>query len=86
MSASQLLSIAALQKTLLTSDSSSNDNEWSELALAIHRGRDHGIPSYRHALDLCENRFADADASNITFEALTRIPEEHITSLKDIYQ
>lgn len=83
MSSSQLLSIAALQKNLLTS-SSTESTEWSELALAIHRGRDHGIPSYTKALSLCENRFDDS--SNVTFESLSFIAEEHITSLREIYQ
>ncbi|XP_055851679.1 uncharacterized protein LOC129915962 isoform X2 [Episyrphus balteatus] len=87
MSATSLLSISALQKSLIPPRITSG--KWSELALVIHRGRDHGIPSYRNALDLCENRFAENDVSNITFEKLStvsNIPEEHITMLRDIYE
>lgn len=87
MSSSKLLSVAALQKSLIPAVT--NEYGWTELALAIHRGRDHGIPSYRNALDLCEGRFPQHDVVNITFETLSKvsnIPEEHITSLRDIYQ
>lgn len=87
MSATQLLSVAALQKSLIPVIK--NADGWTELALAIHRGRDHGIPSYRHALDLCQEQYSGADSANITFESLAKIsniPEEHITTLRDIYQ
>lgn len=87
-SAHELLSIAALQKSLVPSPI--NEEGWSELALAVHRGRDHGIASYVHALDICEGRFGQAAvAVNVTFEnlaQLTNIPEEHVTNLRDIYQ
>ncbi|XP_037820579.1 uncharacterized protein LOC119609748 [Lucilia sericata] len=85
MSSSQLLSVAALQKSLIPA--TANKEGWTDLALAIHRARDHGIPSYVEALDLCEKRFSDN--ANITFDNLhkhSRIPEEHITTLRDIYQ
>lgn len=85
MSSSQLLSVAALQKSLVPA--TPNEEGWSDLALALHRGRDHGIPSYVEALDLCDKRFADN--ANITFDNLhkySNIPEEHITNLRDIYQ
>ncbi|KAH8389184.1 hypothetical protein KR200_003942, partial [Drosophila serrata] len=87
MSAHELLSIAALQKSLVPSQI--NAEGWSELALAVHRGRDHGVASYVHALDLCERRFADHGASNVSFDALSqlsKIPEEYITNLREIYQ
>lgn len=87
MSASQLLSLAALQKSLIPAVKSVDG--WTELALAIHRGRDHGIPSYHHALDMCQNQYSGSDSANFTFETLSKvsnIPEEHITSLRDIYQ
>ncbi|XP_036328588.1 uncharacterized protein LOC118740935 isoform X2 [Rhagoletis pomonella] len=87
MSATQLLSVAALQKSLIPAIK--NEDGWTEVALAIHRGRDHGIPSYRHALDLCQEQYSESDSANITFETLAKIsniPEEHITSLRDIYQ
>lgn len=87
MSAHELLSIAALQKSLVPSQT--NAEGWSELALAVHRGRDHGVASYVHALDLCERRFADQSAANVSFDTLAQvsnIPEEFITNLRDIYQ
>lgn len=85
MSASQLLSVAALQKSLIPS--TTNEEGWTDLALALHRGRDHGIPSYVEALDMCEQPFALN--ANISFDNLAKysnIPEEHITVLRDIYQ
>lgn len=85
MSSAQLLSVPALQKSLVPS--TANEEGWSDLALAIHRARDHGIPSYVEALDLCDKRFADS--ANITFDNLhkySNIPEEYITNLRDIYQ
>lgn len=87
MSAKELLSVSALQKTFIPPHITTN--EWTELALAIHRGRDHGIKSYIHALDICDSRYTNNDMSNITFDTLStisNIPEEHITSLRDIYQ
>ncbi|XP_026844579.1 uncharacterized protein LOC6588808 [Drosophila persimilis] len=87
MSAHELLSIAALQKSLVPSQI--NAEGWSELALAVHRGRDHGVASYVHALDICERRYADQGGANVTFDTLsqvTNIPEEYITNLRDIYQ
>lgn len=87
MSAAQLLSVPALQKTLIPPKS--NAEGWTELALAIHRGRDHGIPAYHHALELCGENYANAKLENVTFETLitnANIPEEHISNLRDIYQ
>lgn len=85
MSSAQLLSVSALQKSLLPS--TVNPEGWSDLALALHRARDHGVPAYVQALDLCEKRFSDN--TNITFDNLSKystIPEEYITNLRDIYQ
>ncbi|XP_013100427.2 uncharacterized protein LOC106082459 [Stomoxys calcitrans] len=85
MSSPQLLSVSALQKSLLPS--TVNHEGWSDLALALHRARDHGVPAYVQALGVCDKRFTSN--INITFENLSRystIPEEYITNLRDIYQ
>ncbi|KAL5279193.1 DBLOX family protein [Megaselia abdita] len=86
-STNALLTIAALQKTVRPQGL--DENSWSPLALAIQRARDHGVPSYKHALDLCEKRFENNDVSNITFDGLSvisAIPDYQITLLKDLYQ
>lgn len=90
MSSSQLLSVAALQKSLVPA--TINEDGWTELALAIHRGRDHGIPAYVQALRMCweQQPFSTSEEPLLTsFDNLakyTRIPEEHVTILRDIYE
>lgn len=87
MSSSQLLSVAALQKSLIPA--TTNEEGWTELALSIHRGRDHGIPAYVEALHLCDGSNQFNKHEHITFDNLakySRIPEEHVTILRDIYE
>lgn len=87
MSSTQLLSVAALQKSLIPS--TANEDGWTELALAIHRGRDHGIPAYVKALYLCDEQQSFGKINQINFDNLakySKIPEEHVTILRDIYE
>lgn len=87
MSSSQLLSVPALQKSL--NPTKANEEGWTELALAIHRGRDHGIPAYVEALQLCDGSKQFSKDEHITFDNLAKhssIPEEHVTILRDIYE
>lgn len=44
------------------------DDEWTPLSLAIQRGRDHGIPSYHKALNLCEARLGLSKDAQLTYE------------------
>jgi hypothetical protein len=64
------------------------DDEWTPLALAIQRGRDHGIPAYHAALNICEARLGLAKGSSIDFNDLESvgISEERREVLEKIYQ
>lgn len=64
-----LLSTPALLKTFDPVDPEFNEH-WTPIALAIQRGRDHGIPAYHKALNLCEARLGLADDEELTFDAL----------------
>lgn len=66
-----LLSTSALLKTFEPLDPEYNEH-WSPISLAIQRGRDHGIPAYHKALNLCEARlgFSGDDDESLTFEDL----------------
>uniref|UniRef100_A0A182F4S5 Uncharacterized protein n=1 Tax=Anopheles albimanus TaxID=7167 RepID=A0A182F4S5_ANOAL len=56
MSADILLATPAMQQTFIPEHASFN-NEWTPISLAIQRGRDHGVPAYHKAINLCETRF-----------------------------
>lgn len=64
------------------------DDEWTPLSLAIQRGRDHGIPAYHHALNLCEARFGHAKDNSFTFDDIETVgvTEERREILEKIYQ
>lgn len=63
-----LLTASALLRTLKP-NSNEFDQVWSPIALAIHRGRDHGIPAYHKALNLCETRLPNTNA-RVSFDDL----------------
>lgn len=62
-----VLSTPTLLKTFLPIDPEFNE-QWTPIALAIHRGRDHGIPPYYKALNLCEARLGLAPTAKLTFD------------------
>lgn len=62
-----ILGTPTLSQTFLPIDPEFNEL-WSPIALAIQRGRDHGIPPYHKALNLCEARLGLAPGAKITFE------------------
>lgn len=63
-----LLSASAILKTLKTTDTQF-EQYWSPIALAIHRSRDHGIPPYYRALNLCEARLPNVN-QKVSFDDL----------------
>lgn len=63
-----LLSASALLRTLKP-NSNEFDQVWSPIALAIHRSRDHGIPAYHKALNLCEARLPNTNG-RVSFDDL----------------
>lgn len=82
-----LLSASALLKTLKPNSREFNQ-QWSPIELAIHRSRDHGIPAYYKALNLCEARLPNVDAS-VSFDDLelyAGLSTENRKLLESIYQ
>ncbi|XP_062547595.1 uncharacterized protein LOC134213069 [Armigeres subalbatus] len=66
-SAEILISIPSMQQTFIPDHATFSD-EWTPIALALQRGRDHGVPSYHKALNLCEKRFGIPYGSKLTFD------------------
>jgi peroxidase len=64
------------------------DDEWTPLSLAIQRGRDHGIPAYHHALNLCEARLGLGKGVQLSFEDIESVgvSDERREVLEKIYQ
>ncbi|KAL7044613.1 hypothetical protein ACKWTF_002002 [Chironomus riparius] len=61
------------------------DDEFTPLALAIQRGRDHGIPAYHKAINICESRLGlSGDLSYDDIESVG-ISEERREVLEKIY-
>lgn len=63
-----LLSASALLRTLKP-NSNEFERAWSPIALAIHRSRDHGIPAYHKALNLCDARLPNTNG-RVSFDDL----------------
>lgn len=86
VSAEILISTPALQQTFIPVHETFND-EWTPLALAIQRGRDHGIPAYHKALNLCEARLGLAKDTEPTFEDIefVGVSEDRRDVLENIY-
>lgn len=63
------------------------DDEWTPLALAIQRARDHGIPAYHKALNLCEARLGLAKDAKLTFDDIefAGVTPERREELENIY-
>lgn len=69
-----LLTTPAVLKTFDPVDPDFNEH-WTPLALAVQRGRDHGIPAYHKALNLCEARLGLAEGQKVTFDDLEKFAE-----------
>lgn len=63
-----LLSASAMFRTLKPHTIEFEQN-WSPIALAIHRSRDHGIPPYYKALNLCDARLPNTN-QHVSFDDL----------------
>lgn len=72
VSAEILINTPALQKTYLPVDREYND-DWTPISLAIQRGRDHGIPAYHEAVNLCEARLGLAKSEPVTFDDIQNV-------------
>lgn len=82
-----LLTASALLKTLKPNSLEFN-RFWSPIALAIHRSRDHGIPPYYKALNLCEARLPNLD-QKVSFDDLELyggLDNESRIALETVYQ
>lgn len=75
VSADVLISTPALKRTYLPEDREYNE-DWSPIALAIQRGRDHGIPAYHEAVNLCAN--LNSNNHPVSFAEL-----QNVTGLND---
>lgn len=87
VSAEVLINTPAFQKTYLPVDRKYTDL-WTPISLAIQKGRDHGIPVYHEALNLCEAQLRLLNNETITFEDLASISSLDgftIDKLKKIY-
>lgn len=82
-----LLGASALLKTLKPNSFEFYQN-WTPIELAIHRSRDHGIPAYYKALNLCEARLPNVN-QKVSFDDLelfAGLSKENRNVLEAIYQ
>lgn len=65
-----------------------NYKNWSPIELAIHQGRDHGIPSYYKLLNLCEARLGLEKNTKLQFSDLLNvgISADNIKRFEKLYQ
>jgi hypothetical protein len=86
-SAEILINTPALQQNFIPVHQTFDD-EWSPISLAIQRGRDHGIPAYHKALNLCEARLGLSKDSVLTFDDIefVGVSSERRAVLEKIYQ
>ena len=86
-SAENLISTPALQQTFIPIHETFDD-EWSPIALAIQRARDHGIPAYHKALNLCEARLGLGKGVALTYEDVefAGVSNEKRNVLESTYQ
>lgn len=64
------------------------DDEWTPLSLAIQRSRDHGIPAYHKALNLCEARLGLGKDTKLSFDDIETVGISDVKRdvLEKIYQ
>lgn len=82
-----LLSKPALLKSFNPVDPDFNEH-WTPFALSVQRGRDHGIPAYHKALNLCEARVPIEKDEKLSFEDLQKYADLSDTArelLESIY-
>jgi peroxidase len=87
VSAEILINTPALMQTFIPVHETFDD-EWTPLSLAVQRGRDHGIPAYHKALNLCEARLGLAKDAKLTFDDIefAGVESGHREVLEKIYQ
>lgn len=85
-SAEILINTPALRQNFIPLHESMDD-QWTPLALAIQRGRDHGIPAYHKAINLCESRLGLDENGEISFDDIETVgvTDEKREVLENVY-
>lgn len=83
-SADILINRPALKQNFIPLHETSDD-EWTPLALAIQRGRDHGIPAYHKAINVCESRLGLSDELSFDDVESVGVSKERRELLEKIY-
>lgn len=87
VSAEVLINTPAIQKTYFPTDREYTGS-WTPISLAIQKGRDHGIPVYHEAINLCEAQLGFRKDKPISFDEISEISSldtDAINTLKKIY-